>query len=90
MKKPFFFLSIVLIGLVSCTRKFSCDCDYKQRAIIINDQGNEEEVRTDEKYSSTIMYTSKKLANEECTERGRSIELDTMRIEASCIVTKTK
>jgi hypothetical protein len=90
MKNSIVLLSVAFIGLVSCTRKFSCECDYKQRAIIINGQGVEEEVRTDEKYTSTIMYTSKKLANEECTERGRSIELDTMRVEAVCKVTKTK
>jgi hypothetical protein len=90
MNKSFVFLAVLMGGLMSCRREFSCDCDYKQRSIIINEQGNQEEVRTDEKYNSSIKYTSRKLANEECDERGRSIAIDTMRIEVSCKVTKDK
>lgn len=90
MKKSMIFLSLAFLGLTGCTRKFTCECDYKQRAIIINDQGNPEETRTDEKYRSNIMYTSNKLATEECNERGRAIGLDTMRVEASCKVIKEK
>lgn len=88
MNKSFVFFAVLILGLMSCTRKFSCECDYLQRAFVTNEQGNQEEVRTAEKYGSSIMYTSKKLANEECDERGRSIALDTMRIEVSCKVTK--
>lgn len=90
MKKPLILLFLGVLVTVGCTRKFTCECDYVQRAIIINDDGDEEEVRSDEKYSSNIMYTSKKLANEECAERGRSLQLDTMRVEAICRVTKDK
>jgi hypothetical protein len=88
MKKSLIFLSLAFLGLMSCTRKFTCECDYKQRAIGVDSQGNPAETRTDEKYSSNIMYTSKKLATEECNERGRSIAIDTMRVEVSCKVLK--
>lgn len=83
-------LFLGVLVTVGCTRKFICDCDFTQRSFTINDDGDSVEVRTPEEYSSNIMYTSKKLANEECTERGRSIELDTMRVEASCRVIKDK
>jgi len=90
MKKGFIFFALILITLTSCRRQFTCECDFVQRTLIINDLGNEEEVRTDEKYSSNISYTSKKLATEECDERGRSIGLDTMRVDAACKVIKKK
>jgi hypothetical protein len=80
----------VLFGLFSCTRKFECACDYKQTSTIINEQGVAQEIVTDEQYTSSIMYTSKKIANEECEERGRSLAIDSTRSEISCKVVKDR
>lgn len=87
-------LPILLFGagilVFSCTRRFECNCDYKQRSFELNDDLDTIEVRKDEKYFSYINFTSKKLANEECDERGRSLMLDSLKIEASCGVVKYK
>jgi hypothetical protein len=91
MKKlPFFVLATGLI-IVSCTRRFECQCDYKQRSFSIDTEtGDTLELRKDTIYLSYISYTSKKLATEECDERGRSLMLDSLKIEASCGVIKFK
>jgi hypothetical protein len=81
----FVFGALVVIG---CTRRFSCDCDYISLSYELNDDGDTVEIRTSEDYRSSIAYTSKKLANEECDERGRSIGLDTLNVEISCGISK--
>lgn len=91
---PVFFLSLLLS--VSCTRRFSCECDYTVLSYadttIVNAAGNDTNVvweyRTPDVYRSSIAYTSKKLANEECDERGRSLGLDTLHVDISCSISK--
>ena len=91
MKKVSFLLLAVSGLLVfSCTRRYECQCDYKKRSFEFNEAGDEVEVRTDTVYLSYISYTSKKLATEECDERGRSLMLDSLNIEATCGVIKFK
>lgn len=82
------FASALLV--FSCTRRFECQCDYKQRSFSLNDEGDTLELRKDTIYLSYISYTSKKLANEECDERGRSLMLDSLKIAATCGVSKYK
>ena len=79
-------LLVLLSGLFvfSCSRRFECNCEYKQISFGLNADGEEITVITDTLYQSYISYTSKKLANEECDERGRSLMLDSLKIEASC------
>jgi hypothetical protein len=82
--------------IFSCTRRFSCDCNYVQLEYIdsvFKDSNNQDSLgifikRSDEKYNSSIAYTSKKLANEECDERGRSLDLDTLHVDISCSISK--
>jgi len=88
MKKlPLLILALGLIAF-SCTRRYECNCDYVQRSFELDDQGAEIEIKTPKLYFSYISYTSKKLAKEECDERGRSLMLDSLKIEASCAVIK--
>jgi len=90
MKKLPFLLFAAVLLVFSCTRRFECQCDYKQRSFSINTDGDTIETRKDTIYLSYISYTSKKLANEECDERGRSLMLDSLKVLAECGVTKYK
>ena len=90
MKKlPFLLLASGLI-VFSCTRRYECKCAYKQLSYELDDLGEEVEIRTDEEYLSYISFTSKKLATEECDERGRSLMIDSLKVEATCGIAKYK
>ncbi len=89
MKKiilPLFALSLVF----SCSRRYECNCNYKQRSFEVNSTGDTVEVRRDTTYLSYINFTSKKLAKEECNVRGTSLMMDSLKIEAACSVSKYK
>jgi hypothetical protein len=89
MKKLPLLLATGLI-FISCTRRYECSCDYKQRTFELNTDNVLEEVITNENYLSYISYTSKKLATTECDERGSALMQDTLKIEATCKISKYK
>ena len=83
-------LLIFACGLLvfSCTKRFECKCDYQQRSFELDDVGDTIEIKTPTQYLSYISFTSKKLSNEECDERGRSLAMDTLKVEVNCSVSK--
>jgi hypothetical protein len=87
MKLPLLIFALSAV-FFSCTRRFECTCNYKQRSFELNDQNEIVEVKTDTLYRSYISYTSKKLATEECDERGRSLMMDSLKVESSCGVVR--
>lgn len=90
MRKLSFLLLTTSIVLIGCSRRYECNCAYKQISYQVNDAGDTVQVNTDTTYLSYISYTSKKLANEECDERGRSLMIDSLKVEADCKVSKYK
>lgn len=87
MKLPFFALVAGVLILVSCTRRYECACRYKQLSYEY-EVDDTIEVVTDTVYRSYISYTSKKLATEECNERGRALMFDSLKIESTCSTVK--